>query len=75
VPYHLLLVLGTIALGLWYVARTEGSRGSKYLVAGCISASLVVPLILPAAHLIGLLLQVGICAYVILYLKVASDAP
>jgi hypothetical protein len=74
-PYGLVLVAVSVGFAIWYVIATDASRKSKYLIAGCVAVSLVVPRLLPVASVIAMALQIGVSVFLILYWKATSDVP
>ncbi len=73
--YGLVLVAASVVLVIWYVTARYASRRSKYLVAGCVVVSLLLPSLLPVASMIAMLLQIGVSIFLVLYWKATSDAP
>ncbi len=66
--YGLILVIGAIALSIWYVFMTEAPLWSRALVVGVLLISL-------ARHsLLTLLLQAGLSVFILLYLRCLKES-
>jgi hypothetical protein len=74
VPYLLILLLAAVVLGVRYLAIHDASLSSKIAVATIVAASLVIWWQYPQWTVVDSLLQLGICIYVLLYIKLNPDA-
>jgi hypothetical protein len=64
--YGLLLAGAIVALVVWFVALTDASRRAKGVVGGLAVISFLIPSSVPY---VAILLKLGVCAFVVLYLK------
>ena len=72
-PYGLLLQVIVLALAFYYVVIADASERSRVLVAVVVATSFLITWRLPAWHLAASLVRLGVCVYVLLYLKSRSD--
>jgi len=69
VGYALIPLVVSLVLGVRYVAIEQASRGSKLAVAVTVAAGLIIWWRYPQWILVATLLQVAVCIYVLVYLK------
>ena len=70
--YDLFIVAIAIVAVIRYVGIPSVSNRSKQIVSGIGLLSFVIPPFLPMGHIVGMLLQVGISAYVFVYQRAAG---
>jgi hypothetical protein len=73
-PYALILLIASVALGARYLALAEASRTSKALVFLTVASSLLIWWEFPEWDWAATLAQVGASIYVLVYLKVNPQA-
>ena len=66
-PYHLIALVTSIALGLWFVAFADVSVRAKAAVGSAVVASLVIELGFPRWNLAATLLQVVVSIVVLVH--------
>ena len=69
-PYGLIPLIASVALGVRYLAVEEASVGSKGAVASIVAAGLLIWWRYPQWLLVATLLQAVVSIYVLVYLKV-----
>jgi hypothetical protein len=71
-PYGLIALIASVVLGVRYLAVEEASGGSKAAVAAIVAGGLIIWWRYPQWLLVGILLQVAVSIYVLIYLKVRA---
>jgi hypothetical protein len=71
--YGLILPVAAIVLTVRYVGMDRASTRSKRVVGGITLTSLVIGVGLPSWYLVGAVLQLGVCVYVIFYQIVTEE--
>ena len=76
-PYSLIPLIVVVVLSIRHVCSRHASVRSKSIVAGLAMISVLIAYVWPLPTLLVVLLQLGICGYVIVYQMVMSvdDAP
>jgi hypothetical protein len=64
--YGLIFPIATAVLSLRYIISSDASHRAKYIVGGLAWASFLVPQNIPYC---GILIQFGVCVFVLFYLK------
>jgi hypothetical protein len=71
--YGLILLVVAVVLAARHQAYPHASERSKRWVWSLVAASLAICFALPSLMLVGVLLQVGVCVYVILHQTVCDE--
>ena len=67
---EIVIPVATFALLLRYLIETGEPRRTKYIVGGLVGASFFVVPFVPFGFYVGMLLQLGISVYILIYLDV-----
>jgi hypothetical protein len=70
--YYLIIVAISIIVVIRYVGIQSVSNRSKQIISGITMLSFVIPPFLPMGHIVGMILQVGVSAYVFVYMQTAG---
>lgn len=73
-PYRLIILAAAIVMATRHALDVDTSRRSKQIVIGALIGSLVIPFVLVGWNWLSIVLQLGVCVYLIFYNVVANDA-
>lgn len=70
--YFLIVVAISIIAVIRYVGIQSVSNRSKQIISGITMLSFVIPPLLPMGSIVAIMLQVGVSAYVFVYMQTAG---
>lgn len=71
-PYHLVVAAVVIVAVVRFLGAPAPPARARQVVAGVALASFVVPPLLPMGHVVGLVIQISVVAYAVLYQTAAT---